>query len=205
MPARRRRRSGRRARSPAARRSGSPSGRSVLRRTRSPSISISTVTVGRSWPGTSEHASLDSAVGSIGSTAPGHVHARPAPVRLAVDQRSRTHVRRHVGDVNPDSRRAVVLGDRRDRVVEVARGNRVDRERRQRTQVAPAGPVQRLAGRVKPRQVSDLVLDGRVEPAAQSAIDHQRLDHVARHVRATQTAGDRRTPGAAPVSRRCPG
>ena len=59
--------------------------------------------------------------------------------------------------------------------------------------------MQRLAGRVKPHQVSDLVLDGRVKPAAQSAIDHQRLDHVARHVRAAQTAGNRRTPGAAPI------
>ena len=42
-----------------------------MRRTRAPSSSSSTVTVRRSSPGTSEHARLDSASGSIGSTSPG--------------------------------------------------------------------------------------------------------------------------------------
>ena len=43
----------------------------ALRRTRAPSKSISTVTASRSWWGTSEHARLESASGSIGSTSPG--------------------------------------------------------------------------------------------------------------------------------------
>ena len=46
----------------------------------------STVTAARSAPGTSEQASLESACGSIGSTAPGDVHAGCPPARLAVQR-----------------------------------------------------------------------------------------------------------------------
>ena len=72
------------------------------------SSSSSTVTASRSAPGISEQASLESACGSIGSTAPGHVHARRAPApRLAVERAALAHVGADVGDVHPDPARAV--------------------------------------------------------------------------------------------------
>jgi hypothetical protein len=43
----------------------------ALRRSFAPSNSSSTVTASRSWPGTSEQATFESASGSIGSTLPG--------------------------------------------------------------------------------------------------------------------------------------
>ena len=63
--------------------------------------------------------------------AAGDVDARPAPRRLAVDERAGRDERADVGDVHPDARRAVVERLGGDRVVEVARGDGVDRERRQ--------------------------------------------------------------------------
>ena len=67
------------------------------------------------------------------------VHAGPAPVGLAVEQRARPHVFGHVGDVDPHPPRAIPLVRGRDRIVEVTGGDRVDRERRQRAQIAPIG------------------------------------------------------------------
>ena len=67
----------------------------------------------------------------------GDVDARRAPVGLALDERARLDERAHVGDVHPHAPRVrpELLG--RDRVVEVLRRRRVDRERRQVAQVAP--------------------------------------------------------------------
>ena len=133
-----------------------------------------------------------------------HVHARAAPVGLTVEQRAGAHVGRHVGDVDPHPPRAVVLGGGRDRVVEVARGHRVDGECRQRTQVAPAGGNPRVVAVAERscRHLAGLVLDRGIEPAPQASVDHQPLDHVARDVRAADPPDDRRPPPAAPVARR---
>ena len=67
----------------------------------------------------------------------GHVDRRAAPVRLALDVRAGLDVGRDVGDVHPHPHGAVVEQLGGDRVVEVARRRRVDRERGQRPQVEP--------------------------------------------------------------------
>ena len=74
--------------------------------------------------------------GSIGSTAPGTytLVARRNASPSSAD--ARAHVRGHVGDVDPHADR-VVLAPRRDRVVVVARGDGVDRERGEVGEVAP--------------------------------------------------------------------
>ncbi len=69
----------------------------------------------------------------------GDVDARRAAVRLAVDRRARAHERADVGDVDPDAPTAVGQRLAGDRVVEVLRRGRVDRERRQVAQVAALG------------------------------------------------------------------
>ena len=66
------------------------------------------------------------------------VDARAAPVGLGLERRARPHVGGHVGDVDPEAD-AAVLALGRDRVVEVARRHRVDRERGQRGEVEPVG------------------------------------------------------------------
>ena len=109
----------------------------------------------------------------------GDVHARRAPERLPVDGRAGRHVRGDVGDVHPDADRAALEPLGADRVVVVACGRRVDRERRQIAQVAAGGVVAHpLGGGTR------LTLDLRVEAAPQAAVEHQRLEHVARDVRA---------------------
>ena len=128
----------------------------------------------------------------------GHVDAVRAPERLAVDRRARLDVVRDVGDVHPDAHRAVVERLGGDRVVEVARGRRVDRERRQRAQVQPPGGLvlrRALGGRAR------LALDVRVEAAPQPAVEQHRLDHVAGDVRAADPAHDLRVARARPVRR----
>ena len=107
---------------------------------------------------------------------PRHVDGVRAPERLAVQRRAGPHVRRHVGDVHPDAHRAVGQFLGRDRVVEVARGRRVDRERREVAEVTAAGAVG--LGHTR------LALHQRIEAAPQPALEHQRVEHVARDVRA---------------------
>jgi hypothetical protein len=93
--------------------------------------------------------------------------------------------------VDPDADRAVVEALGRDRVVEVARGRRVDREGGEVAQVLAGAflsvrrPLGRLAGGA---------LDGGVEAAAQPAVEHQRLEHVARVVGPPEPARDLAVP-----------
>ncbi len=117
----------------------------------------------------------------------GHVDARGAPERLAVDGGARLHVVRDVGDVHPHPHGAVGEHLGGDRVVEVARGRRVDRERRQRAQVQPAGCL--LLGRALGGGAR-LALDVRLEAPPQPAVEQHRLHDVARHVRAPDPPQD---------------
>ena len=126
----------------------------------------------------------------------GDVDARGAAVRLAVDRRAGRHVRGDVGDVDPDPHDAAVEPLGADRVVEVARGRRVDRERRQVAQVAPRGVVADLLGRR-----ARLALDERVEAAPQAAVEHQRLEHVARDVGPADAREHPAVAGARPARR----
>ena len=64
------------------------------------------------------------------------VDARTAPERVRVDAGPRADVVAHIGDVNRETE-ATVQRLRADGVVEVARIHRIDRDRRERTQVAP--------------------------------------------------------------------
>ncbi len=66
-----------------------------------------------------------------------HVHAAGAAARLLVERSARLHVARDVGDVHPRAH-AVAVGLDADRVVEVARGRRVDRDRVELEQVVAA-------------------------------------------------------------------
>ena len=104
----------------------------------------------------------------------GDVDARPAPIGLAIQQRARANVGGHVGDVHPYPARSVVVDRGRDRIIEVPRGHRVDGERRQRAQIAtigrPLGAVPR--GERGRGHLASLVLDGGIEPAPQSPVDH---------------------------------
>ena len=88
---------------------------------------------------------------------------------------------------------AVVGALGRDRVVEVARAGRVDRERRQRRagRAAPASPPP-LASRASRSTASS-------KPRGEAAVEHQRLDHVARDVGSPDPADDL---GAAAAPRR---
>ena len=76
----------------------------------------------------------------------------------------------------------------RDRVVEVLRGRRVDRERDEVAQVAARVGAVRLVR----HRLGGGALDGRVEAPAQPAVEHQRLEHVARDVGAAEPAFDLR-------------
>ncbi len=75
--------------------------------TSAPCNSSSTVTAARSLPGSSEQASLESASGSIGSTAPGTYTLVARSLRLDVQRRALAHVCAHVGDVHPHRDRGV--------------------------------------------------------------------------------------------------
>ena len=48
------------------------------------------------------------------------------------------------------------------------------------------------------RGVTRLALDGRIERAPEPSVEHQRLDHVTGHLRATEPAGDHRPARRAP-------
>ena len=65
------------------------------------------------------------------------VHARRPLARLDVHRRALGHICAHVGDVHPHARAACLQRLGGDRIVEVARAERIDRERRQVRQVAP--------------------------------------------------------------------
>jgi hypothetical protein len=94
----------------------------------------------------------------------GHVRREAAVGGAAVERRAGGHEVRDVGDVHPGAHAGVLASDR-DRVVEVLRGLRVDRERRQVAQVG--APLDRRLGRVV-----------RLVALAQALLDEQRLEHV---------------------------
>src|SRR3954447_15654333 len=177
----------------------------LARVTSAPSISISTVTARRSTPGRSEQTSFDSASGSIGSPPPGAATLGPPPgglsfgrsaVGLSLERLAGTNVGGHVGDVNPDAEAVVAESLGRDRVVEVARGDGVDREGRQVRQVGARDVANGGVGRL-----ARGALDPRRERAPQAAVEHERLDDVARDVRAAEHPRDLRT-AAAPAAGR---
>ena len=173
-----RRRSRRAGRSRAARPSGCGSDRSSPTAARRSLLSmISAVTARRSTPGARLQASSLSRLGSMGSTVPGHVGARPAPERLRVQPAARSHVGRDVGDVDPEPDAVCVLG-------------RPRRRRRSRAR-SPGSTVKvgevrsgRARGRSpcvpRGRRVPCLVLERSREAPAALAIPEQGGDHVAR-------------------------
>ncbi len=116
----------------------------------------------------------------------GHIDARGAPQRLALEWAARAHVGGHVGDVHPEPHVAV-LAARRDGVVEVPGVVGVDREGRQVGQVhAGVGRVGVLGRALGLRR------GGARVAAAQPAVEHQPLEHVARDVRPPQPAHNAR-------------
>src|SRR3954447_21784815 len=165
-----------------------------------PSISISTVTARRSTPGRSEQTSFDSASGSIGSTPaatatlvprPEGARSSGAPGGLALERRAGADVGGHVGDVHPDAEALVAERLGRDRIVEVARGDRVDREGGEAREVGAGDVAHRRVGRL-----ARGALDAGRERAAQAAVEHERLDDVARDVGPPEDARDLRAPAA---------
>src|SRR5436190_4551915 len=127
----------------------------------------------------------------------GHVDAGRAPVRLAVERIARAHVGRDVGDVDPHPPVAVAQRLAGERGVEVLGGDGVDRERRKAAEIASTRRgipvVDRLA------RLLGRALGARREPPRQPAVQHQRLDHVARDVRPAQESHHLRV---APAGRR---
>ena len=119
---------------------------------------------------------------------PGHVGREGALGGAAVERRPGRHEVRDVGDVHPGAD-SVGLAAERERVVEVLRRLRVDRERRQLAQVDAA--VELGSGSVV-----------RLELDPRALLDEQRLEHVldprraararARPARARARAGRRR-------------
>ena len=112
-----------------------------------------------------------------------HVHAGGAPVGLALERPAGPDVGRHVGDVHPHAQHALLHPAGRDRVVEVARVGRVDREGREVGEVH-AGVGREWLGHGELGLVGGCARVG----AAQAAVDHQALQHVARHVGPAQLA-----------------
>ncbi len=123
----------------------------------------------------------------------GHVDGGRALERLAVDQVAGADVSGDVGDVDPDPPALLPQRLHRDRVVEVLRRRRVDREGRQLAQVAAAVDLDR------PR-IARGPLDGRVEAALEAAVEHQRLEHVGGDVGPAEPAHDLRVSLAAAVA-----
>src|SRR6185312_15974503 len=99
--------------------------------------------------------------------------------------------RADVGDMDPDADRPVVAALRADGVVEVLGGDRVDGERRQLAQIA--APRLRSTRHVVARPLR-LEVDRAVEAPAQPAVEHERLEDVARVVRTLEPADDLRVP-----------
>ena len=115
-----------------------------------------------------------------------HVDAGRAAVGLAVDRRARAHVGRDVGDVDPDAPAARRRAPRHEiassksravtgSIVNVASSRQVAARRRRAARPPPPPPA-------RPRR----------ERAAQAAVEHQRLDHVAGDVRTPEHARDLR-------------
>ena len=101
-----------------------------------------------------------------------------------------------VGDVHPHPP-AVPVAERlgRDRVVEVLRGDRIDRECRELTQVTSGG--RRLVAQLAVGRLTGEALDGRVEAALETTVEHQRRDHVTGDVGTTEAAQHPRSPRSA--------
>src|SRR6185437_4974550 len=126
----------------------------------------------------------------------GGVDAGGALARLAVQARIEPHMRGDVRDVDPhaDARPLDHLGG--DRVVEVLRARRIDRERGEVAQVAPRAALAHHAltrlGGFAFRRLGEL--------APQAALEQQRLDHLAGDVGAADPA--QHLGGGAPARRR---
>src|SRR6478735_2094200 len=95
-----------------------------------------------------------------------HVRREGAARRALVERRSRRHEERDVRDVHPRAD-AVVLAPKRERVVEVLRGVRIDRVGQQVAQVDPVRDLRFRIGR-----------SVRLERLSRTALDEQRLEHV---------------------------
>ena len=143
-----------------------------------PRSSIWTVTASRSSPGRRLQTSLERTSGSIGSTAPGTYTLQPRRKASASSGSAGPHVGAHVGDVDPEAHE-ISLPLRRYGVVEVARVRWVDREGGEIAHVDP-----RLGGRGRARGLLGLLHRPARVREPQAAVEHQPLDHVARHVRA---------------------
>ncbi len=107
-----------------------------------------------------------------------HVGAVAAAPRLAVERRARRHVGSDVGDVDPEPGR-LAFPPRRDGVVEIACGGRIDGEGRQLGQVA-AGTAARLRHRPG---LGGFELQRRRKAAPAQLLLQQRLDRLARGLR----------------------
>ena len=114
---------------------------------------------------------------------PGHVDAVAAQLGLRIGCRAGGDERRDVGDVHIEPQ-AVAFAFGRDRIVEIARARRVDREGGKRGQVAARARIlsRPRGGRCR------LFVDAPGKGSRVAAIDQQRLDHVTRHVRTTEGA-----------------
>ena len=143
-------------------------------------------------PGARLQASSLSARGSIGSTVPGHVGAVGAPARLEVERRARPDVGGDVGDVDPDAGPvALALGG--DRIVEVARGRRVDGEGRRARSGRGAAP--RLARPPRPPVRLDLE---RGREAAATELARRSIASTASRSRSSASRSRRRERPARP-------
>ena len=120
-----------------------------------------------------------------------HVHRVSAASRRQVERVILADEGTHVGDVDidPGARTAEILGG--DRVVEVLRARRIDREGGQLREVAPAAALEVAC------PFARLGLDVVLEAARQPAVEQQRLNDVAGNVGA---ADDPLDDGAAPAS-----
>ena len=121
--------------------------------------------------------------------AAGHVDAAGAPAGLAVECPAGLHVAGDVGDVHPDAH-ALAIRLHADRVVEVTRRGRVDRDRFELQQVVSlvlALAARRSAARLAQRRLRPL--------GGQAALEQQCTQHMADVVGRAQPLDD---PGAAP-------
>ncbi len=174
------------------------------------------MTAARSTPGISEQASLESACGSIGSTAPGAYTLVARRARLAVERRALGHVRGDVGDVHPHADRtgsavagatAVARSPRSPLADAVALGVDGSAEIASSKSRALAGSIVNVGSARRSRRspgsrltrspaARGFALERGVEAAREAAVEQQRLDHVARDVGAPERAHDARA-GAA--------
>ena len=160
----------------------------------SPRTTISTVTASRSCPGTSEQAR---------SRAPRAASARPRRERRRWCRAGRPPGRpatagrtyAETSAMCTHTRRAVALGRSAEIASSKSRaraGSIVNVGSERRSRRPPLAPTSTDSA-----DLVRLVLDRGVERAPQPAIDHQRLDHVPRHVRPAEPPRDR-GPAAGP-------